>query len=45
MNQRYYIYDTLVAPDPVNDVVSPKNLLTEFAADANAKDMLAEFVP
>lgn len=45
MNQRYYIYDTLIAPDPVNDVVSPKNLLNQFAADANTKNLLAEFVP
>lgn len=45
MNQRYYIYDTLVAPNPRNDDSRPLSILKNFAKSSNAKNMLAEFVP
>lgn len=45
MNKRLYIYDILVAPNPNDDSTRPVNLLKGFNEDANAKNMLLEFVP
>jgi len=35
----------MVAPDRIDDSVSPLSLLTAFKSDQNAKNMLLEFVP
>jgi hypothetical protein len=45
MNNRYYIYETVIAPNPSDDSQSPLSLLTAFANNANAQATLAQFVP
>jgi hypothetical protein len=45
MKERYYIYDTMIAPDRIDDSVSPLSLLNTFKNDQNTKIMLKEFVP
>lgn len=45
MNERLYVYDTLVTPDPLNDVVRPIDLLDNFLKDSNAQSMFLEFMP
>lgn len=45
MNKRYYIYDTMVAPNPTDDSMKPLYLLNRFKGSENAKKMLSEFIP
>ena len=44
MNNRYYIYDTIVAPNPTDDLTPPLTLLYKFLTDTNAQAMLALFI-
>jgi hypothetical protein len=44
MNNRYYIYDTLIAPNPSDDSISPYSLLSSFVQDTNAKAQLVQFM-
>ena len=45
MKQRYYIYDTLIAPNRADDTIRPIDLVRNFKNDQNAKDTLKEFIP
>ena len=44
MNNRYYIYDTIIAPNPEDDSISPMDLLKAFNSDSNAKALLLSFI-
>lgn len=45
MNNRRYIYDTVIAPNPDDDSTSPLSLLSAFVQDSNAKAQLSTFIP
>jgi hypothetical protein len=45
MNNRYYIYETIIAPNPQDDSISPISLLNTFKSDSNAKALLLSFIP
>lgn len=40
MKSRHYIYDTLIAPNRLDDTTSPITLLRNFKNDINAKKTL-----
>ena len=44
MNSRYYIYETVIAPNPDDDSTSPLQLLGSFNSDTNAKKLLNSFI-
>ena len=45
MNNRYYIYDTIIAPNSDDDSIAPVYQLTSFNSDSNAKALLLTFIP
>ena len=45
MKKRYYIYDTLVAPNRNDDSVKPIDLLRTFKNDQSAQEYLLGFIP
>ena len=40
MNSRYYVYDTIITPDPTDDSTRPVDMLTTYLTDTNAQAML-----
>lgn len=40
MNDRFYVYDTVITPDPTDDTTKPVDLLNTYLTDANAQAML-----
>jgi len=45
MNNRYYIYDTIIAPNPEDDSIAPIDQLSSFNSNSNAKALLLTFIP
>ncbi len=44
MNNRSYVYDTVIAPDSSDDSIKPFDLLTSFASSNTPKLMLKQFL-
>jgi len=40
MNQRYYVYDTIITPDATDDSIRPVDMLNNYLTDSNAQAML-----
>lgn len=45
MNERYYVYDIVLAPNPSDDSVSAFNTLEELGTSTDLQEKLAEFLP
>jgi hypothetical protein len=45
MNNRFYVYDTIITPDPTDDTIRPIDMLNNYLSDTNAQAMLKEFIP